>query len=741
MKLLKASLKWVGIFLGSLILLILILGSVIWFKPSLVLNDRSLQWAVQKQSVLQFEHSIPEMHLSVKNRNIFRQKIVLDIAPHCAELKVAGLSWCSEKFHFELLIGLPKFKPTLYGMGPVDVIVPSFRLESRPSEKVAEEKKSKPSRWIPRVSDDFVLAPLLIDAKKIEIISEAKKTELVVLLKGKKETPNSSYILRLDGTLLANRDPSRVEVVLDAEISEQLVVDFQLSAQGFTPKKAPLLKLKALGHWDLRKMRGKLQGDLEARKFISSFPTIRVKNWVFERQDLMSFSGKIEAGYLLETPSAKPGSALSSPKIQLQLAVGAEATESTDGPIDFSLVLTPIQQYGMKLNGEVAGSYEISKSDLALKKFNIALKSNSFQKTVEAFKRTRLAVPAPFNELKGELSFVTRKPTFPKIKKEPFVFPFDLKTNLRSASQALVTDTQGDFQFTLDPFSGVLNFQADLNDVALQAPNLDPVTPMPSVSADSRVIEKSAEKREDAKEKAKDSSGPSVFVDIKVRTPQKPVRILHKLLDPYAAFQLQVDVRSPQPPKVEVNFEPVKINYLKREATLEKLKIELDEEKGGLKMEGRVSIKKAEYMLYADILQQYGKTEIKLTADPPLPESDIVSLILFNQMTAELDSGSSNSTNDTRTAMTNRAIGFFSFWVLSSTPVESVNFDSTTGVYSARVKLPGGLSATVGSNWDKAQEVGIRKRLGRRWVLSADVVTNSDGETRQESMVEWYKRY
>lgn len=96
---------------------------------------------------------------------------------------------------------------------------------------------------------------------------------------------------------------------------------------------------------------------------------------------------------------------------------------------------------------------------------------------------------------------------------------------------------------------------------------------------------------------------------------------------------------------------------------------------------------------------------------------------------------------NTQSVMTKKSIGFFSFFILSSTPVEIVNYDSVTGQYSARVKLPSGFTGTVGSDWDKAQEVGIRRRLGGKRFISAGFGTDAKGESRKESMIEWFHRY
>ena len=92
--------------------------------------------------------------------------------------------------------------------------------------------------------------------------------------------------------------------------------------------------------------------------------------------------------------------------------------------------------------------------------------------------------------------------------------------------------------------------------------------------------------------------------------------------------------------------------------------------------------------------------------------------------------------------MTNRALGILSIFALSSTPVEAVNFNPASRVYSARVKLASGLTATVGTDWEKAQEVALRKRLGNSFVLSTIFQTDPDTNSETtKTLLEWFRRF
>jgi outer membrane protein W len=76
---------------------------------------------------------------------------------------------------------------------------------------------------------------------------------------------------------------------------------------------------------------------------------------------------------------------------------------------------------------------------------------------------------------------------------------------------------------------------------------------------------------------------------------------------------------------------------------------------------------------------------------------------------------------NTQAAIKDGAIGLSSMYVLASTPVESVNYDSGSGVVTARVRLAEGTTLNVGTQSNQVSQVGVRKRLGKHWAVETDV--------------------
>ena len=192
----------------------------------------------------------------------------------------------------------------------------------------------------------------------------------------------------------------------------------------------------------------------------------------------------------------------------------------------------------------------------------------------------------------------------------------------------------------------------------------------------------------------------------------------------------------------ELKLNPFEIEYLNRKAKVENLRYYLDPGTNNFKYSGRLTVHKTEFVIHIDILDIDGSPKITMLSEPPLADSDIISVLLFNQTTAELTPDETSSVSNTQAAVENRALGLFSIWALSSTPIEAVSYDPGTHVYSARVKLSNGLTATVGTDWENNQQVALRKRLGKNFVLTTSFQNDHEDNTNTTTtLVEWFRRF
>jgi hypothetical protein len=183
------------------------------------------------------------------------------------------------------------------------------------------------------------------------------------------------------------------------------------------------------------------------------------------------------------------------------------------------------------------------------------------------------------------------------------------------------------------------------------------------------------------------------------------------------------------------------LNLFRREATLDHFNVRFDPKLGDVgEVDGLITVDYADYTVKIAVLGSTKQPQVKLASDPPLPEDQLVAVLLFGKPIDELDSEETGSVGDTRAAVQDSALSLASLYLLASTPVQSVGYDSRTGSVTAKVRLATGTSLNVGAG-QESQQVGVSKRLGKRWSVSTDVIRSTQGTQTFTAFLEWNNRY
>jgi len=129
-------------------------------------------------------------------------------------------------------------------------------------------------------------------------------------------------------------------------------------------------------------------------------------------------------------------------------------------------------------------------------------------------------------------------------------------------------------------------------------------------------------------------------------------------------------------------------------------------------------------------------------SDPPLSEDQVLSVLLYGRTYDSLDENKANTISSTSSAFADHAIALGSLFLLASTPIESVGYNPSTGLFSAKIRLAEGTSLSLQTTEGKGQAAGIRKNIGGNWILNTYI--ENDTETNKQSggaSIEWNKRY
>lgn len=192
-----------------------------------------------------------------------------------------------------------------------------------------------------------------------------------------------------------------------------------------------------------------------------------------------------------------------------------------------------------------------------------------------------------------------------------------------------------------------------------------------------------------------------------------------------------------------LRLEPFDIVYLRRKVHVEKLLLDLDEmDKGVLPVDGRLKIQQAPYSIFVDIDGPANRPYVRLTSDPYLPESEIISVLLYGRTSDQLATADAETAGSVQAAVADRAIGLFGLWIFASTPIKNFSYNPVTKVYAATIELSGDLTAEIGTDWEETTQVEVRKRISRRWALTATwTPATPDEEDLTELVLQWEQRF
>lgn len=392
----------------------------------------------------------------------------------------------------------------------------------------------------------------------------------------------------------------------------------------------------------------------------------------------------------------------------------------------FATVSGNVQTRFKGVPGQYPEGWEVL-TDLDLK-----LGLQHFQKLVSVLHRTDFAVPAPVNALEGTIA-VELKGRANLTRKNGQV-PIEFKTNLSSKEQSLKTEGKGNltYEYAPDYLGSHLVFNLQLTDVQLALPTLG-YSPPPQLIADNRI--RTGPPKPPSR-KIKDFT-----YEIKITTPDKPVLVKTNLIS--TPIPVELDVRlMKQGMDGTIRIAPTAIEFFRRKANVKEIKITLQNPTKLSEVDGLVQVRYTNYLVNVRLLGNLDRTRIILESRPDLPEDEIISLLIYGRTYDSLDQTEAESASSASQAFMSRAVGLSTFFLLSSTPVERIEYNPDSGTFAAHFRLGKGTSFNVGTTQNKGERVGIKKTLKKNWIINT-YVENDPEEKKQTAtgFLEWVKRY
>lgn len=403
-----------------------------------------------------------------------------------------------------------------------------------------------------------------------------------------------------------------------------------------------------------------------------------------------------------------------------------------------NLKITSTTSKLVKTSGSVDISVDGTMEDLP-KSMNLSADMNldfgiaDFSRLVKILNNTPFSVPAPLHALEGEIEFSLegKIPSLYDISYFPVVF----NTRLSGPGEKIYLDAKGEARFRLrGNYLDDTDVDMDLilTKIELPLPSLQ-IAALPQLAPDSRIKDKPSDKK---KEKI------PINYNLNISTPpEDPIEISSNLTK--QPIPINLDLRGDENGFLgTIDISNFTLKLFRREAHIKEIKLELKNPVEYSTVTATIAINVSEYQI---IVRMDGPVEhpwIWLESNPPLSEEDIISVLLYGEPFDDLDSDTSSSVGSMRSAMSNKAMAFTTFFLFAATPIQSVVYDPTTKQVTARFRLGKKTTLSVGGSGESRKGVGIRRRLGKGWLINTSVDQDLDlGVTSVTTFMEWHKRY
>jgi hypothetical protein len=391
--------------------------------------------------------------------------------------------------------------------------------------------------------------------------------------------------------------------------------------------------------------------------------------------------------------------------------------------VESQFEVLPFTTSTMAIQGKIEAKFAGLISQLRTSKdlnaqMNFDIKIPNFQSLVAHLDHSAWSIPAPIRAMNGSIEFSTSG----KLEALEAQYPLQFKTRLGADKQKLNLDGTGSFQIDLKPKNPTLHAGIDLlfSDVVLTLPRLELANP-PQILSDNRIQNDASLLKQ--KQAARKSKAPKSFhYDLAIKTPaDRPIKILTNLAQGPIPIHLDLKMSDDDPLGGSIRVASFPLKLFRRDSEVDHFNLTLKSPTDQSVMDGSFKVKYTDYTIIVSVISTISKPVVIMTSDPPLPQDQLVATLLFGHPLDELDESQSSSVGNTQAAIKDGAIGLGSMYILASTPVESVNYDSSSGVVTARVHLAEGTSLNVGAQSNQVSQVGVRKMLSKHWSVETDV--------------------
>ena len=345
-----------------------------------------------------------------------------------------------------------------------------------------------------------------------------------------------------------------------------------------------------------------------------------------------------------------------------------------------------------------------------------------------------ILIPAPIDILDGELRFRAEGPV--ATTERGSQFPLNLEIDLTGKGQVV----RGSAYATVDVNSRFTEVHFDVDakiiSLVLDLPPLRPLDGVPRVAADSRFMKTPKVPPKPPRFKL------SFNFTIQTTSPDS-IRLKSEYFQPYLPLAISIQAANGRDNTGYISLQPFDITYLRRTVHVETLVINLNGDDGSdFPMKGRFRVKQTDYTVFIDVDGGTKSPNITFSSEPYLSKDEIISVLLYDRTANQLEASDAETSGGVQAAIADKAIGLFGLWAFASTPIKSFSYNPVSKVYTATVAVSDDVTAGIGTGWEAATHLELRKRVSKRWSLTAAWTPATQEESAVSKLVlQWEKRF
>jgi hypothetical protein len=364
-----------------------------------------------------------------------------------------------------------------------------------------------------------------------------------------------------------------------------------------------------------------------------------------------------------------------------------------------------------------------------------------FERVVRRLRDTSWSVPAPLNTLSGDLGCHIYGSV--DLNKGTSRVPYQCSTDLSGADQRFLVRGNGTLSLLWLPQGIKPHIESDiqLQNVTVILPTIELQKGLPSLRSDPRFISESVEEYRIKQSIGQTSRRFPFSYRIRIRTMGNPLRVKAPSFKTVIPGYLDLVAEKDAGLSGFVKIQRFDVKIVNKKVTIDHANFVLAP-RGNTQIDTVASVEKSDMTLILNIIGTTKKPEVIMTSDPPRPQQELVSNMLYGNDTGSLDTNQQRTVGETRAALADGAIGLISMLYLASTPVESVGYNPHSKEFHAEVRVQKGTSLKIGSDFETNQTVGLSRALGGNWSFETSAVSEKgESTTRGIAMLRWARRY